>query len=281
MDLLVAIAIIGVLLTISIPALMAARGSARRETCRNKVRQFGVAMASFESSHGHFPSGKTTLSQTQDQFSWSAQLLPFMEQGVLWDRLKRDDDESEPDDAYGGGVVAGLATLLPAVQCPSSPTTETLQRASNLNGTFVGLSDYLAVAGKNYLSKDGVFFLNSKLRTSQISDGLSNTLFVGERPPSVDNNFGWWFSGGGQDGSGNVGLFLGMEEVNSGQSKTLEGLAAGPYRYKNGDPQAMESVFHFWSHHAGGANFLLGDGSVQFLSYETDRGVMLEMSAVR
>lgn len=275
-ELLVSITIIGILMAISIPSVMAVRNAARRTACQNKLRQIGIALTSFQASHRYFPSGKTT--KNYEQFSWSAQLLPYLEQEPLWNQLTGSEDTVVID-----GVPAhhlGLTKLLPAVHCPSNPTTATLQRASHLNGTFVALSDYLGVAGQNYLSHDGVFFLDSRTQIAKITGGLSNTLFVGERPPSFDNNIGWWFTGDGQDGTGNVDLFLGMEELNSGQSETLMHLGLGPYRYQDGDPKSMESVFHFWSYHAGGANFVYGDGSVHFMSYTTDPIVMLDLSTV-
>lgn len=275
-ELLVTIAIIGILMAISLPGVMAVRNSARRAACQNKLRQLGIALSSFQASYRYYPSGKTT--KHYDQFSWSAQLLPFIEQEPLWNQLTGSDDSVAVD---GLPVhLLGLSKLLPAVHCPSNPDTATLQRASNLNGTFVGLSDYLGVAGQNHTTKDGVFFLDSETHIANISGGLSNTLFVGERPPSFDFNLGWWFTGDGQDGTGNADLFLGMEELNSGLSETLMHLGPGPYSYQNGAPNSLESVFHFWSYHSGGANFAYGDGSVHFLAYTTDRQIMLDLSTV-
>ena len=273
-EVVVAVSVVAVMMSIVIPAVIAARGSARRSTCQNKVRQLGVAMAAFETSHRHFPSGKTTVSRTQNQFSWTAQLLPFLEQKPLWTQLKEAGDTLADD----GQPAVGMAVLLSAVQCPSDPATSRLQRSSKRNGTYVALSDYLGVAGRNHLTQDGAFFLNSKTTIGAIRDGLSNTLFAGERPPSSDNNFGAWFTGLGQDGTGSLDLFLGVEELNSRRVTPLSEFSPGPYHFRRGTPQALESVFHFWSHHSGGANFLFGDGSVRMLSYETSTEVMREMA---
>ena len=171
-EVLVSISITGILLAIIIPAVQAARSSARRSTCQNKVRQLGVALASFETSHRHFPSGKTTMSRAQPQFSWSAQLLPFIEQEALWTQLKEAADKPVEDML----PAPGTAVLLAAVQCPSDSATVKLQRSSKANGTYVALGDYLGVAGQNHLSRDGVFFLDSKTTAGAIRDGLSNTL---------------------------------------------------------------------------------------------------------
>ena len=84
------------------------------------------------------------------------------------------------------------------------------------------LTSYLGVEGTNQRSRDGVLYLNSSVRFAEITDGLSNTLLVGERPPSVDFYVGWWYAGAGQyDGffggirnSGSCGVDLGAAEVN-------------------------------------------------------------------
>ena len=64
--------------------------------------------------------------------------------------------------------------------------------------TEVALTSYLGVEGLNYLSRDGILFLNSKIRLTEITDGTSSTMIVGERPPSADFQFGWWYGGTGQ-----------------------------------------------------------------------------------
>ena len=130
--------------------------------------------------------------------------------------------------------------------------------------------------GVDSKSRDGVLYLNSATRIAEITDGTSNTLLVGERPPSTDLIFGWWFAGYGQDGTGSCDVVLGAAEKNV----YGYGCPAGPYTFAPGNPNNQCDQFHYWSNHTGGANFLLGDASVRFLSYSAG-AVVLPLMATR
>jgi prepilin-type N-terminal cleavage/methylation domain-containing protein len=122
---------------------------------------------------------------------------------------------------------------------------------------------------------NGILYHNSAGNTTiaSITDGTSNTLMVGERPPSyepgppITYEFGWWFAGAGYDGSGSGDVVLGARETGYAASIGCNPAKVGlqPGNLFNKCDQT-----HFWSMHVGGANFLLGDGSVRMITYNAD-----------
>jgi prepilin-type processing-associated H-X9-DG protein len=155
-------------------------------------------------------------------------------------------------------------------------------------------TNYLGVTGTNAQTRDGLFTADFRVRLADVTDGTSQTLLVGERgfrrgalmeidtSENIDNlRFGNWFSAVGQR-NGSVGVVLGTREINfaSGHSKLPweRDCPPGPYRFM--PPRQIQDVtgaireecdlFHFWSYHPGGANFLYADGSVHFLAYAAD-----------
>jgi prepilin-type N-terminal cleavage/methylation domain-containing protein/prepilin-type processing-associated H-X9-DG protein len=129
------------------------------------------------------------------------------------------------------------------------------------------------------------------VRMGQVTDGLSNTLMVGERPPSKDLIFGWWFAGFGISGDGDGDVVLGISErfengfmgYHDPQGHPCSQGNRDPnnptaYKLSPGDLNNQCDQFHYWSLHTGGANFLLGDGSVRFLSYQTSPIVQRAMA---
>lgn len=129
----------------------------------------------------------------------------------------------------------------------------------------MALTSYVGVEGLDYLTIDGCLYLDSRTRFGDISDGLSNTLLVGERPPSKDRRLGWLYAGTGQAFSGSAEMVLGVRELNVSLQDSQ--CWVGPYEFSLGSFNNQCDLFHYWSPHANGANFLLADGSVHFLNY--------------
>jgi prepilin-type N-terminal cleavage/methylation domain-containing protein/prepilin-type processing-associated H-X9-DG protein len=264
-ELLVVIAIIGLLLAVTIPAVQNARAAARRLACSNSLRQVALAAQTYQSARQVYPPGVASFSVLAAQMprsSFLVHLLPYVEQTSMFDQARRDWAASpNPFSLH-----VGLQRVVPLYQCPSDPRSGAPQWTHE--GRLVGLTSYVGNAGTNYTTRDGVLFLDSKTRPSQIRDGLSNTLLVGERPPAADGWYGWWYAGVGQQGSGSPDMLLGALELNQHTTYDSAACAEGPYAFGPGKIDQQCNLFHYWSMHSGGANFALCDGSVRFLSYD-------------
>ncbi len=178
-ELLVVIAIIGVLVSLLLPAIQAARESARRMSCSNNLRQIALAMHNYESAQGRFP---PSILMGKNQGLWSAQarVLPYLEQANLFSGI----DFKQPYDniLLNGQKVASLR--VPTLLCPSEIRDET--RVKNGDPIHYPLN-YGVNCGvwKVYDPKDqsggsGAFFPNAGLAARTVGDGLSNTLLLAE-----------------------------------------------------------------------------------------------------
>ncbi|HEV3237331.1 MAG TPA: DUF1559 domain-containing protein, partial [Gemmataceae bacterium] len=135
---------------------------------------------------------------------------------------------------------------------------------------------------------DGILSNDSQTRIADITDGTSNTLMVGERPPSFDLNFGWMFAGAGYNNQGIGDVLLGAYE----QGYLTYAITAG-WKNPAGSPCSAANIgfqagqvrnqcdqMHWWSFHTGGCNFVFGDGSVHFIAFGTPPAVMVALSTM-
>ena len=268
LELLVVIAITAVLVGLFLSAVQRVRAAAGRSACSNNLRQLGIGLQAYHDANGRYPLGCSPEDGTNPYpyMSWCCSVLPYLEQGALWEQAKASygldrDFLSAAHAGYRGQVLKVFA-------CPADARTSQPGKPTK-NGLFeVGFTSYLGVEGTDYLKKDGILFLASQIRTTDITDGLSNTLLVGERPPSPDQQFGWWYAGTGQADSGSCDMVLGVQERNVWWSARQ--CWSGPYFFGPGSIDNPCDMFHFWSPHPGGANFAFADGSVRFLRYSAD-----------
>jgi prepilin-type processing-associated H-X9-DG protein len=191
-------------------------------------------------------------------------LLPYLEQDAQWQQAQR--AFAQDKSFLHNPPHTGLTTVLPIYACPADSRTSNVGRLRNGNFT-VALTSYLGVSGSKAFANDGLLFLDSHVRFADVTDGTSNTLCVGERPPSADQVLGWWYAGEGQDKDGSADLVLSARERNV--NPTYGGnCPEGPYQFGPGQIRNQCDAYHFWSPHTGGgAHFLFADGSVRFLRY--------------
>jgi prepilin-type N-terminal cleavage/methylation domain-containing protein len=182
-ELLVVIAIIGVLVALLLPAVQAARETARRSSCSNNLRQLALAVHNYEGVVGTLPAStivNLNTASTSNNLAWGihGRILPFIEQGNLYDKV----DISQPWDFQE--AINGLR--VPIYACPSDPGS---RRVRDPGGGKVRLysTNYGFNNGTCFVFNpqsrdggDGVFYPNSHLRQAQITDGTSNTLMIAE-----------------------------------------------------------------------------------------------------
>lgn len=264
-ELLVVIGIIGSLIALSLPAVQRVRDSANRMVCQDHLRQLGLALQAYHEVYQSLPAGCSYRggADPYPHMSWCTRLLPFLEQEAIWREVQKAFGEEKL--FFINPPHTHLATVTPVFTCPSDSRT-----LSPSNGPrMVAFTAYLGIEGTNQISRDGVLFLDSRVRFTDIRDGTSNTLMIGERPPSSDGVFGWWYGGWGQSQDGSADMVLGVREVNVGTYGA--NCPPGPYNFGPGRVSDQFAAFHFRSLHiGGGANFLFADGSVHFLPYTTD-----------
>ncbi|MDY3555677.1 DUF1559 domain-containing protein [Gemmata sp. JC717] len=273
-ELLVVIAIIAVLLGLLVPAVMKVREAAARTRCTNNLRQLGLALHNHAGARGAFPQGLTPAGSPDrmPNLTWLARLLPYLELDPLW-REAGQAYEADPS-PFGSPPHPPMSKPVAVFACPSDDRAGRAQVTRN--DLLVGLTSYVGVSGRDLREFDGVLFLGPKVRPTDVTDGTSNTIVAGERPPSFDFWFGWWYAGYGQLGTGSLDSVLGVAEVNVKDRGTWY-CPTGPHAFGPAVPADPCAMFHYWSTHPGGANFLLADGSVRFLTYNS-RPIMNALS---
>src|SRR5262245_23481951 len=218
-ELLVVIAIIAVLIGLLLPAVQKVREAAARSKCQNNLHQIAEALHNYEGVHRRFPAPRPRNPNTGDsgQYTtyawnilpasadstggWLFRVLPYLEQGTALQSL-----QSITVAANIAPEVNNIGSIKQAIiQCPSDPYSVRSSTAAPPRK----MTSYLGVTGNDEWLESGFFgsnarngvfavfsWINSKesvgIRTDQITDGLSQTTFVGERPPSSDLVWGWW-----------------------------------------------------------------------------------------
>jgi prepilin-type N-terminal cleavage/methylation domain-containing protein/prepilin-type processing-associated H-X9-DG protein len=269
-ELLVVIAIIGVLIGLLLPAVQKVREAAGRTRCVNNLKQMGLALHGYHHANESFPPAMNLADKVHYYWSWMGHLLPLLEQDNLY-RVAENWSLNTNSNPWGGpGRMPpnpALGTCPKLFTCPADARTEMVGQVVLYDPGYlwpVGFTAFLGVNGTNGTAGNGLLYLNSKVRIEQVKDGTSNTVAVGERPPSQDLNYGWWFAGYGYNGTGTGDVVLGPQDT--GYASAM-GCSTSLVGFRDGNLATACDQVHFWSLHPGGGNWLFGDGSVRFMNY--------------
>jgi prepilin-type processing-associated H-X9-DG protein len=283
-ELLVVIGIIAILIALLLPAVQKVREAANRMSCLNNLKQIALATHNFHDTHQKFPTGgrlpvNVGGRPTGGTNLW-VELLPYFEQDNLHNKWDYYDNRNN----VAGVRNATQAQVIKILLCPSDPLPEPVVQTTAANSLappwswgYYGMSSYGGSAGKRSvnpgsppafpgITRDGIFFIGSCVRLTDVTDGSSNTILFGERyhrdpefdlrqPPGITpmaevGRWGYVANGGGL--MANVTLHT-----------------AAPINYRvppGGDLSTInDRDCAFGSGHPGGANFASADGSVRFV----------------
>jgi prepilin-type N-terminal cleavage/methylation domain-containing protein/prepilin-type processing-associated H-X9-DG protein len=282
-ELLLVIAILGILIALLLSAVQKVREAASRTACQNNIRQLALALHHYHDAKGMLPAGiQDAKGKSKMAWAgWQVPLLPYVEQEAIYQEAI---SEFERDPIFSGSLMtktfqhATLARPIKLYVCPSDGRIHNTHYYERFQ-LFVAFTSYLGNCGTTCKKADGLLAMDSKVRFADVTDGLSNTLLLGERPPSFDLVFGWWYAGTGQDWNGSAEMILGVREPNYGLRPDYPACPKKTYEFGPGRFAEPCDVYHYWSPHPGGAMFALADGSVRFMKYELNP--MMPMLATR
>jgi prepilin-type processing-associated H-X9-DG protein len=268
-ELLVVIAIIGILVGLLLPAVQKVRESAARLKCKNNLKQIGLALHAYHDRMNGFPPGYQTnvASDNSDLgpgWGWAAYLLDDVEQGNLKKLIRFDLQISDPANALV------RTTTVPLHVCPSEIKTGTFAVVdANGNpvcdvarGSYTAMSGVLGVSGDAF-DNNGAFLRNRSMRIADITDGLSNTLFVGERCTSMSSST---WTGAVTNGVVPAQRYPDpADQLANAEAASALVLSHGSRDHLPNNPLVFDADATS-SFHVSGVNFLFGDGSVLSIS---------------
>lgn len=263
-ELLVVIAIIGVLIALLLPAVQQAREAARRTQCINNLKQVGLAVHNFHDTFGELPPSRIQY----EYLGWSAVLLPFMEQNNLFDQLDLKQKYKDQTTAAQQASVSGYI-------CPSRHQQGDLTTVvQSINADNGAVWDYATVCGPSgdnsiirqlgkekgmiVVAKGNKDNYSSQTSFASVTDGLTNTIMIGERHVPIDKLK--------NENTGHDGPIL------SGWAYTTMRAAGPDYPLASNMRDDVDGVAHlvFGSFHPGITNFVMGDGSVRSIQVNID-----------
>jgi prepilin-type N-terminal cleavage/methylation domain-containing protein len=280
-EMLVVIAIMGILMALVLPAIQGMRETARRAECAYNLTQLGAALTDYESAQGSLPPGvidKQGPVRSEPRgyhVGWIVQLLPYLDERATYQHVDLSVGVYDPKNA------PLRALHISRLQCPTY---------SGGKPEAVGMSNYAGchndVESPIDADNRGVLFLNSRVTMKDILDGPSHTFFVGEKLGS-ENDLGWM--SGTRATLRNTGTPLNMTEGDDGailpdaiaaneEDENNPGNAAAAPK----EPPAIAAdlrVGGFGAQHPTVANFLFGSGAVRAISKDIDMHIYQRMGS--
>ncbi|QDV71370.1 hypothetical protein Poly24_51050 [Rosistilla carotiformis] len=305
-ELLVVIAIIGILVGLLLPAVQSAREAARRMSCGNNLKQLGLALHNYHDTYGKLPpdaiwhgnaKGTTAAVGDQRNYTWLCLILPFIEMNSLHDQI----NFSLPADTTLTAITVGEETAkelsIAAFLCPSDIQWEIGSKPRGF-----GVTSYAGNAGwdghrrkTNDIGRAGVFSFYDSVRISDIKDGTSNTIAVGEvttvglaKASTVHRSQGGAGYFRRTSSSVSRGALVASGPWHGHNHAWVTAAGKGNVLMADGSPGPIWGVYGgpnhvcppvYWTHHAinnewvgpgsfhaGGAQFTLADASVRFIA---------------
>jgi prepilin-type N-terminal cleavage/methylation domain-containing protein/prepilin-type processing-associated H-X9-DG protein len=291
-ELLVVIAIIAVLIGLLLPAVQKVREAASRMQCQNNLKQMGLGLHNYHNSNQNLPSGYIASQPNGDPnfssapgWGWAAMLLPYIEQGNLFNQIQPAIQANVPINSPT--VAAAIQTRITLYICPSdltpagsfnvwglpaNPSYPLVYFQGSASGVIAAPSSYAACVGRDEdsdadgVTGSGVFYCNSHTKLTDIVDGTSQTILIGER--AWNSAQGVW-----------AGAIPGCAMAFGPNNPCLSVISGGqPNSPIYAPPMLVQAHAHlvnpttdgdgglddYSSMHPGGANVLFGDGSVHF-----------------
>lgn len=252
------------LLTLTLPGILHARQQARQESCKNNLRQLGLAIHNYHDVYNRFPPAWCTNhfdANSKAAYGWQTSILPFVEQANLYTQIDFNQPDWTSDEAGGRGMPGKMLaqTGLPIYLCPQDSTGvknpfRDNYGTSNYSGNFGTelLPRWYETSSEKYWpggadtprKSNGTFIINGSISFRDVIDGLSNTVMISER--SAYSGAGLWVGVRSNRHENDV-----MTDMNyiTGVNKSYAGLSG---------------------RHEKALNMLLSDGSVRLVKDDID-----------
>ncbi len=300
-ELLVVIAIIAILIALLLPAVQQAREAARRSTCKNNLKQIGLALHNYHDTHRTFPPGAvwygigSAPANGRDAnwgTTWVVQVLPFMDQANLYNRYDMLLNARSANSNTGDAV---LRAKIPSLRCPSQAKIDRSNLTQDHNGfskiTYagsVGGGSTLDIADYNNIARRGIFsaIAQNGAKIRDVEDGTSNSIMLSEIVLSLSSGddkgaWGWCtgalFAGQNSNGILTPNISTVTDRTPYASNNTTD---KNPNRRNNPDDTNDNSGQAARSFHVGGVHVTLADGAVRFVSENIDQTTYLNLMAI-